>query len=222
MKIKSSKWVKLSIGLAASLLFYLPLPLATFCDISWCGSEATSSWVRLLFLFATAMILLLSLLGGGFLGIICLIQLILKRRNNFIIFAAAACLIHFVASVTALKLSTDIRQNGVRQFALRSHQLITAIHKYSDTYGHPPEKLENLVPDYLPAVPPTGMSAYPKYIYFNSQSPTYKDNPWVLSVDFAEGPLDFSQLLFFPLQNYPEQGYGGWLEKIDDWALVHE
>jgi hypothetical protein len=34
--------------------------------------------------------------------------------------------------------------------------------------------------------------------------------------------MNWDMFLYFPKQNYPKAGYGGWLERIEDWAYVHE
>ncbi len=36
--------------------------------------------------------------------------------------------------------------------------------------------------------------------------------------------LDWKErlVLYFPNRNYPQHGYGGWLEPVGDWAYVHE
>jgi hypothetical protein len=43
----------------------------------------------------------------------------------------------------------------------------------------------------------------------------------VLLVSTLKGG-SFDRFLYFPLQNYPEDGYGGSLERIGDWAYLHE
>jgi hypothetical protein len=50
----------------------------------------------------------------------------------------------------------------------------------------------------------------------------YQGNPWVLTAIVSTGSVNWDKFLYFPLQNYPSTGYGGWLERIGDWAYVHE
>jgi len=45
---------------------------------------------------------------------------------------------------------------------------------------------------------------------------------WFLSVNVPCFGVGFDQMLSFPLQNYPKVGYGGGLERVKDWAYVHE
>ena len=67
------------------------------------------------------------------------------------------------------------------------------------------------------------MGAYPKYEYVvPEETNDWDGNPWVLYVDASLGILNWDMFLYFPKQNYPEVGYGGGLEKVGDWAYVHE
>lgn len=117
-----------------------------------------------------------------------------------------------------------VRTAGMQRFAERSRTLITAIEKYEREHSAPPQTLQELVPDYLPAVPSTGMMAYPEYRYHIGDDATenYAGNAWALSVFTPGGGINFDQMLYFPDRNYPKTGYGGWLEPIGEWAYVHE
>ena len=113
---------------------------------------------------------------------------------------------------------------GMRSFSQRSQSLINAINAYERDHSAPPGSLDDLVPDYLPAVPSTGMMAYPEYQYYTDDEAKehYADNPWALSVFTPGGGINFDMMLYFPNQNYPDRGYGGGLERVGDWAYVHE
>lgn len=109
-------------------------------------------------------------------------------------------------------------------FSLRSQPLIAAINDYERQHGFPPESLTALVPDYLPAVPDTGMRACSEFQYFTGEvaRQQYSGNPWALQVLPPVFGVGFDLVLYFPNQNYPKNGYGGWLERVGDWAYVHE
>ena len=111
--------------------------------------------------------------------------------------------------------------DAFHQLAERSKPLVAAIHAYEQKHGHPPETLQALVPEYIPSVPSTGMGAYPKYDYLVGTT-NWNGNPWVLVVFTPSGGINFDQFMYFPLTNYPATGYGGWLQRIGDWAYVHE
>jgi len=47
-------------------------------------------------------------------------------------------------------------------------------------------------------------------------------NAWILQV-YCPGPVkNFDTFLYFPNLNYPKEGYGGLIERVGDWAYVHE
>lgn len=59
----------------------------------------------------------------------------------------------------------DARRGHFEQLALRSKPLVEAISDYERKLGRPPRTLDDLVPDYLIAVPDTGLDAYSEYVY---------------------------------------------------------
>lgn len=109
-------------------------------------------------------------------------------------------------------------------FSHRTQPLIAAINDYERQHGVPSESLAALVPDYLPAVPDTGMRACSEFQYFTGKAARqqYAGNPWALQVLPPVFGVGFDVVLYFPKQNYPKNGYGGWLERVGDWAYVHE
>ena len=121
----------------------------------------------------------------------------------------------------SFRLGNSLRMSGFRNLAQRSKPLIEAIHKYEADQGRPPKILDNLAPKYLKAIPQTGMDAYPKFDYIFGREKDYDGNPWVLCVHVGYG-LGFDEFLYLPRQNYPKKGYGGRLERVEDWAYVHE
>lgn len=121
-------------------------------------------------------------------------------------------------------LGQRIRKAGMESFAMRSLPLINAIKKYELDHSSPPASLNELVPNYLQAIPSTGMMAYPEYRYHTGieAKEKYNDNPWAVSVFTPSGGINFDMMLYFPIQNYPIHGYGGSIERIAQWAYVHE
>ncbi len=133
-------------------------------------------------------------------------------------------LAYFGVARICISIAGDVRMDGFKALAQRSTPLVDAIARYEEESGSPPPSLDDLVPDYLPEVPSTGMGAYPDYEYITGDTAQdrYKKNSWVLIVPTPPGGLGWDQFMYFPNQNYPERGYGGVLERIQDWAYVHE
>ena len=76
---------------------------------------------------------------------------------------------------------------------------------------------------HLAQVPRTRMCGAPEYEYLTGPSAQrYDGNRWVLIVKPPFRGIGWDLFLYFPDQNYPRQGYGGSLERIGDWAYVHE
>jgi len=114
-------------------------------------------------------------------------------------------------------------RDAVFRFERRSQPLVQAVHAYRAEHGRPPAALADLVPAYLKEVPSTGIGVSSNYRYVaGEKARAYGENPWVLIASPPCHPMGFDLLLYFPLQNYPHAGYGGWLERISSWAYVHE
>jgi hypothetical protein len=143
------------------------------------------------------------------------------RRVARFVFVAAG--LWTLSGVVAIRAADRVRMSGMRQLADRSMPLVHAIERYARETGHPPTKLEDLVPKYLPHVPTTGIAAYPEYSLVTGQAAAeYANNPWVLMVQTPSGGINFDVLAYFPQQNYPEVGHGGWWERVGAWAYLHE
>jgi hypothetical protein len=157
-------------------------------------------------------------------AVVVLPFLLLRRGSRMLVFAwLIAAMAYLALAVGGLIVGSCVRSWGFGRLAARSAPLVSAIRAYADANGHPPSALGELVPEYLPRVPQTGIMAYPDYQYcVGSEAARYDTNPWVLVVHTPSGGINFDQFMYFPLQNYPTRGYGGSLVRIRDWAYVHE
>ncbi|QIF02045.1 hypothetical protein [Roseimicrobium sp. ORNL1] len=153
------------------------------------------------------------------------LRALLWREERSLMLAWWCATLVFLASLVAGEFFGQlVRHRAFNRLAERSAPLVEAIKKYEKEHGAPPPSLESLVPQYLPTVPRTGIMAYPTYRYYPKakDSKDYEGNPWILSVSTPSGGINFDEFLYFPLQNYPETGYGGGLQRIRDWAYLHE
>jgi len=104
-----------------------------------------------------------------------------------------------------LRLSFDLLES-------RNPELIKAIEAYAHSEGHPPATLAQLVPDYLPAIPHTGLAVAPNYEYEATPALCFvsKERPsnWHLLVSVG-GFLTVHQLFYCP-------GIGDWLYEKSD------
>lgn len=129
-------------------------------------------------------------------------------------------LVGILSFVGAMATAKAVRHPTFQDLAERSKPLVGAIKKFEKENGTPPARLDALVPEYLTSVPGTGIPVCPDYRY--SLKSWVEPNLWELSVPCPFGLVNWDQFLYLPEQNYPEKGYGGSLERIGDWAYVHE
>lgn len=126
-------------------------------------------------------------------------------------------------SVMSLKSADRIRLRGFERLSREAAPLVAAIHAYNKEFGVPPKSMEELKVNYPPGHSIKG-GKLPVFEYLpgDRARERYHGNPWVLLLETPTGPLSWDLFLYYPLQNYPPLGHGGWLEKVGDWAYVHE
>ena len=198
---------------AASALAYFPF--SEWISTTRIGT-ALFLWGQIIYLFS----LLAAILAMPVL-FICLFFQRTRRKSLFYLLISVLLI---PCCIFGIILGQKTRTAGMKSFAQRSQTLISAIEKYERDYSGPPQLLTDLVPAYITAVPSTGMMAYPEYRYHTGEEAKerYNGNAWALSVFTPSGGINFDMMLYFPNHDYPQHGYGGWLEPIGDWAYVHE
>lgn len=201
------------------LLAVSPIVFSPFAHWAAMGPQGTDYflWVEIYFY---VLLLLVALIAIP----ICLGKILVSRDRRHAVFILLLSLLFVPCCILGFRLGQRVRMQGIKDFATRSHFLIAAIQEYERDHQSPPSSLGDLVPNYLDAVPTTGMSAYPEYRYHTGEEAKqeYDDNPWALSVFTPSGGINFDMMLYFPKQNYPIHGFGGSLERIGEWAYVHE
>ncbi len=115
----------------------------------------------------------IAIIFAAFLVIISSLLLIFRKTRRVAAFLIIGCLAYSFAALPCFKIGNIVRMKGFERLAERSAPLVNSIHEYERSHGKPPAKLEHLVPEFLPAVPETGMGAYPDYkyeVFSNSKS----------------------------------------------------
>ena len=199
--------------LICAVIPFVGVPLLEWAAVAPAGSDA---FLWLLLLFILPGLAAFPCILGGLIG---LASSRFRRRAAIL----TLCSVAYVAALpVASRIGEKVRMKAFHRLAGRSRPLVSAIHNYEKKYGHPPESLESLVPEFIAKVPATGIAAYPEYRYSRSATNRYHGNPWVITIFTPSGGINFDQFMYFPLTNYPEVGYGGRLERVGDWAYVHE
>jgi len=213
MKTKEQIYLALLTVLAVS-----PIPVIPWSERAWVSESADSSFSFLYPIYQVGF-----LVAGAFV-LWRVIKTLDRQQGRQSLLWMVPVLICFLSCIVGFRLSRDSRMQGMAEFTERSQTLIAAIKEFEQDQGQPPESLADLVPAYLPAVPETGMPAYPEYEYSvgDEAKKWYADNSWVLIVNTPFVCLNWDQMLYFPRQNYAEFRYHAGLEPVDDWAYLHE
>lgn len=138
------------------------------------------------------------------------------RQDSLQLFAVA--IVFLTTAIPVLRNTLGLRSEAFQALAERSKPLVEAIRAYESEKKKPPASLRLLIPKYFDSIPSTGIKAYPSYIY---KVGAEYGNAWSLSVPAPSG-INFDQFIYLPMQNYPERGFGGHLERMGAWAYVHE
>jgi hypothetical protein len=179
------------------------------------GSEAGLFWGSLVVVVG----LLIALAGVP----VSLIAAVSSKARRSALLACLCCLAYLLVGVGCIRIGDRVRMHAFHGLAERSAGLVAAIKRFEAERGNPPTTLQDLVPDFLPHVPKTGMGAYPDYEYLvGEKARPYAGNPWVLVVSTPSGGINFDMFVYFPNGDYPREAYGSWLERISDWAYCHE
>ena len=197
--------------------------------VSALGYFPFSEWISTtrfgtMFFLWGQMIYLLPLMAGILAIPVLIICLFFQRTRQKASFFLLLSALFIPCCICGGILGLKTRMASMRAFAQRSEPLIAAISDYERDHSTPPRTLDDLVPDYVLAVPSTGMMEYPEYRYHagDDAKEEFADNPWALYVFTPSAGINFDRMLYFPNQNYPERGYGGVLVRVGDWAYVHE
>lgn len=187
--------------------------LANYLAVSKYGDEKYLWYSMLLVIPALAFLLLIP---------ISLVSLLFKRIRKIAFIVLIASILYLIIGFYCGRIGGRVRIYEFKQFAIRSKPLISAIYIYEKKYGHPPEKLENLVPEFLDKIPETGMKAYPKYEYQIISQDTAIADRWKIRISTPTVGIGFDEFIYYPSKDYPEKDSSGWYERVEDWAYYHE
>ena len=148
--------------------------------------------------------------------IISLVFLFLKKYKKVSIRIISSILLIYSCMVILIFFTWDIRRFALVEVTEKSETLISAIKSYNKEVGKAPSSLDELIPTYITKIPLTGMMRYPEYQY------NVSDDRWSLVIDTSLGVLNWDLFVYFSDQDYPEWMAGGSVERIKNWAYVHE
>lgn len=151
-----------------------------------------------------------------------LVYLLLPGSRGMAVRLLLCAAVHGMALYGFSYAGARVRTAAFESLAARSAPLVDAIRQYETDHGRPPETLEQLVPDYLDAVPSTGLAAYPAYHFDGKPNPEwFMRNSWVIFMHVSR-PGNFDRFVYFPNQQYPDEFDGCGLQRMGDWAYYHD
>lgn len=110
-------------------------------------------------------------------------------------------------------LGESVRHANLTRVAERSQPLAAAITAYEAKHGQPPQSLDELVPEYIDAIPSTGVGTFPNYHYHTDREGKFNGNNWMLMAGQPGIVMGFDDFHYYPRQNYKEAGFtpiGNW------------
>jgi len=114
-----------------------------------------------------------------------------------------------------------VRRQILHDLALRSDPVVTAVEAYVQANHRPPARWADLVPDFLPQEPATGIAAHPRFELIVDPSRLnhrFGGNPWAIRLNiFGSGTQRWDELVFLPQQNY--SNLAGSVVPVGRWAL---
>lgn len=115
-----------------------------------------------------------------------------------------------------MQAGTAMRMKAYELAGERAAVLISAIEHYIETTGAPPERLEQLMPDFVEAIP----ARLPPLEMVTGEAALkgFYGNQWALLFKAGSG-LNWDRLVYLPRQNY-EQVESKTL--LGRWAYLHE
>lgn len=149
-------------------------------------------------------------------SLISLVFLFLKKQKKVSIWIISSSLLIYSCMVILIFFTWDIRRFALAEVAEKSETLISAIKSYKKEVGKAPSSLDELIPTYIAKIPLTGMMRYPEYQY------SVSDDKWSLVIDTSLGVLNWDLFVYFSDQDCIEWMAGGSVERIKNWAYVHE
>lgn len=114
---------------------------------------------------ALSVLLIFPLLIALLIAPLSLVAIIFKKIRECAFATFCCCIMYVFISLIIGRLGGNMRSREFFKLAIRAKPLIAAINTSTNDKGYPPENLGDLMPQYLPHIPKSGMGVYPNYTY---------------------------------------------------------
>jgi hypothetical protein len=171
--------------LPATIILGLSAPAAIAAAITLAGYYPVGSWLPARPLWSELGLILGFNAVAVIAVLIGVLYSLLAWNWRPIVLAALFCLCLLLGSPGML-IREPMQRFAFDQLERRTAVLIEAIKNYANANGVPPAALADLVPDYLPSIPTTGMVLGPVYKYGRGAGPCVSSRDWHLQVFVQE------------------------------------
>lgn len=121
-----------------------------------------------------------------------------------------------LGGLAGLQAGTAMRMKAYELADDRAAVLVSAIEHYIEAKGAPPERLEQLVPAFVEAIP-AGLPPF-ELVTGEAALKGFYGNQWALLFNAGSG-LNWDRLVYLPRQNYEQVGAK---TQLGRWAYLHE
>jgi hypothetical protein len=114
--------------------------------------------------------------------------------------------------------SYGIQENAMYLVTEHAKPVVAAINAFNARYGHPPNSLKDMVPEFFAAVPGTGIAVWPCYEYAQLHGKAI--DPWEITVPCFAHAFGGGNLQYRASAIYPADKRGVKVQRINGWIFV--
>jgi hypothetical protein len=154
---------------------------------------------------------------------VSLLAALFRRIRRGALRFSAVCLAFLLGFWVAANISGWQRQKRMATVPTTAAPLVAAIEAFEREQHRLPERLDDLVPRYVVAIPSTGFGGHQEWHYAAPPRTTghpddeiYGTNRWVLALYVGARPFPSYRMLYLPDQQYPSTA-----GRVGTWAYTH-
>lgn len=143
----------------------------------------------------------------------------IRQHVNRLVLIAIAIV---AATAAALNGCCQLESAAYASIIVKAEPLIGAIRNYEKHNKKSPESLQRIVPEYLGAIPDTGLKYWPAYEYRVFKDKPFTYHRWEVAVRCNTTVMSPARLFYWPTEKYPDLLNDRLVTKIRSWGYVNE
>ena len=209
-------------------LWVVLLPVLTFLGLNMCvwpGPRFLGAAALMLLWFSALTVLVFLVAMPAALWFAATGLVYRKKEGELIrrVSKSLACVSFAGLWVVALWLAQSIRHQAFVEASFVGNRVVQALASYRMDRGEYPGALNLLVPQYIDAIPYTGMIAYPEFTYRKDDKGIQASRgEYELRINCPSAFMNFDTFIFRPSGDYSDLMRDNGVERICAWAYVHE